>query len=176
MFSSSLPFFLLLFFLHPPSFRLCVSLFDGLVFALCFPLSLHSAVQRRHGPEAGHQKWERHAGGVWAQGEITLQRCIFLFCWQTFRASGMLYPVPGVSFVVMVVSHHHIHLPFHLSILDTGFLWNRNLSLKLRTMSFHINAFLWLNNNSYGSMILGKGHKKMVSLWSGLQIYIFLDY
>lgn len=81
VFSSSLPFFLLLFFLHPPSFRLCVSLFDGLVFALCFPLSLHSAVQRRHGPEAGRQKRERHAGGVRAQGEITANRqfCI-VFC------------------------------------------------------------------------------------------------
>lgn len=67
---------------HPPSFRVCVSLFDGLVSALCFPLSLHSAVQRRHGPEAGHQERGRHQGGVWAQGESdeTFHRFDFDFC------------------------------------------------------------------------------------------------
>lgn len=55
---------------------MCVSLFDGLVSALCFPLSLHSAIQRRHGPEAGHQERERHPGGVRAQGGVAgrLQR------------------------------------------------------------------------------------------------------
>lgn len=63
---------------YPPSFRVCVSLFDGLVSALCFPFSLHSAVQRWLGPEAGHPEWERHQGGVRAQGETRFGLCSFL--------------------------------------------------------------------------------------------------
>ena len=91
---------------YPPSFRVCVSLFDGLVSALCFPLSLHSAVQRRHGPEAGHQEWERHQGGVRAQGETAAcsQRHFSILTF-TSAASWALNPAwcTDISYVMKFV-------------------------------------------------------------------------
>lgn len=44
----------------PPSLPVCVLSFDGLVSSLCLPLSLHTAFQRRHGPEA--RPSQRHYG------------------------------------------------------------------------------------------------------------------
>lgn len=66
VFSSSLPPSL-------PLLSLCVFVlwcFDGLVSSLCLPLSLHSAFQRGHGPEAGNTQRNTGAqGGVRAEGE-----------------------------------------------------------------------------------------------------------
>lgn len=106
---------------HPPSFCVCVLLFDGLVSALCFPLSLHSAVQRRHGPEAGHQERERHPRGVWTQGEMD---------YRSQRHFGILTLDLHISIFNIISCMLHIYLICHYSsfliknILD--FLFHRS--------------------------------------------------